>query len=509
MLRWAMVLAVLTIAPGARAQNRQLIIIELSDREPADTALVDAADRVTGGGGLSGSDLSREIDDRILRPARESDRSGLEALLTTVEQGIEGFYENRFPEAVDKLTRASTALAEAIDVVGMDQRTATALFEASMILAVTLRYLRDEVQARDVLRRVIRLFPSRRPMLAQFSPDLIRLYDEVKAEMDAAPMAQVNVETRPSGCHVLCNGQEAGTSPWEGTIYPGDHTFQVRCDGRLSGVRRANLQAGRQQVEIDFEAAQALHADRLPWIARGRSARRVAAALARDLGSPETLLVERRGQRVAIQAIRAGSPRIDRWGEGETAAVAWANMRAAPEDGRPEPTPPSPTPWFRDIGAWASLGLGAAAAVSGLALVQSAREDAWNAQVAGTAQEHFDLADSANDTGTPAVLLATGGTSLVLGGIAALVVPSSGHPTTFHGPLFWLLSAAGVLASGLGVGLLLLDGCDYGDHPLCPAVPGEPFATNAPAGLILTASGAVGLATALVLRLTEGSGEQQ
>ncbi len=96
------------------------------------------------------------------------------------------------------------------------------------------------------------------------------------------------------------------------------------------------------------------------------------------------------------------------------------------------------------------------------------REDAREAEVAETAQENFERADSASDTGTLAVPLMTTGTSLVLGGIAALAVPASDRSTTFHGPVFWVLSAAALVASGLGVGLLLLDGCGYDDHPFCP-----------------------------------------
>ncbi len=507
MSRWLVVLALVGATGAARAQP---IVIDLAATSPASTTAVDQVARFAGPGALRGSALAAAIVERVSAPAQESDSSSFDELQNLVMEGIDDFYQNRFPEAVDKLTRAGTALRSAIDVVGREDRAAQSLFEAQIILAITLKHQGHVEEAREVIRHCIRTFPERRPMLAQFSPDLIRFYDEVRAGMDAAPRATLKVTTQPAGCAVLRDGQVVGTSPFEGPAYPGAHTLQVRCSGRLSGVRRLTLAEGPREIHFDAEADAALHGGPIPWIQEGPAARRAAAQVGRELGREVVILVSSNRGRTSVEIVRSESARVERRGTGDNVAAAWAGLEAVRPDGerpdRPEPEPgPTRTPWYLDVPAWAGIGIGALSAVTGLVLVSGARDDAFNAYQYGESDptRYYDLSKQAKDSGIPGMLLMTGGTGLALGSIGALATPSSEHPGPFHGPWFWVMSAAGVLAASTGVGMMALDGCDYDDHSFCPAVLDHPLASNAPAGAVLMLGGAVVLTSAIVLRLVE------
>ncbi|MBI2894399.1 MAG: hypothetical protein HYY06_12680 [Deltaproteobacteria bacterium] len=504
-MRQLTILLVILAAGPALAQAPRQIVIEVADRAPRDLALVDAVARAAGGRPLHGAELARAMVEGPLAQWRESDRSRLDELHDLAREGIQDFYYSRFVETLEKLTRAISGLNATVDVVGREERYADALFDSEMIVVVTLRHLHREDEALEVMRQAIRLFPDRRPTIDQFSPDLIRFWDETKAGMDAGQVADLELTSRPSGCTVLRNGQEVGTTPWRSHLYPGALTLQLRCGDRLSGVRRANLDSGTNQLEIDMEAESAIHATPVPWLGEVAGARHAASLVGRALGAASVVLVMRRTGRVIIEIVASSSGLVTERGEGPNAAAAWA----AREEPRDERSPAAPTDrrarWYEDAAAWLSLGTGVGAAVSGLALLASARSDAAAAPTFAESDpaRYLELASSARDGGQPAVLLLTAGTGLALGSIVALVTPAARQDTTFRGPLFWALAAAGVVTASTGIGLIFLDGCAYEDHRLCPAVPGDPLDANAPAGLILSASGAVVLATALVLRLTE------
>ncbi|MBI2894183.1 MAG: hypothetical protein HYY06_11585 [Deltaproteobacteria bacterium] len=505
MSRWLVVLALVGATGAASAQP---IVIDLATAAPASPTAVDQVARLAGPGALRGPALAAAIVERVSAPAQESDSSPLNDLQNLVMEGIDDFYQNRFNEAVDKLTRAGTALRAAIDVVGREERAAQALFESQIILAITLKYQGHVEEAREVIRHCIRTFPERRPMLAQFSPDLIRFYDEVKSGMDAAPRATLKITTEPPGCVVLRDGQAVGTSPFEGTAYPGAHTLQVRCAGRLSGVRRLTLAEGPRDIHFDAEADAALRGGPIPWIQAGPAARRAAAQMGRELGRDTVILVSSSGGRASIEVVRSDSARVERRGTGDNVAAAWAGLEAVrPEGERPDRPEPGPTrtPWYLDVPAWAGIGIGALTAVTGLALLSGARDDAREAYQYGSSDptRYYDLSKSAKDAGVPGMLLMTSGTGLALGSVAALATPSSDHPGPFHGPWFWVMSAAGLVAASTGVGMMALDGCDYDDHSFCPAVLDHPLASNAPTGAVLTVGGAVVLTSAIVLRLVE------
>jgi len=501
----ALVCLLVTWARPARAADVIVVEVTPTFRPPVDARAVDAVAAALGGGALSGEALRASILATVSAPGTERDAAQFEELQRLVEEGMSDFYANRFPQAIERLTRAGQALQAAIDLVGREEAAAAALFESQMILAVLLRRDNREPSAREVVQQVIRTFPDRRPMLSQFSPEVVRFFDQTRAELERAPKAELTLETTPVHCAVLLNGQPKGVSPLaRQTLYPGTYTLQLRCEGRLTRVRQVRLAAGPVSLRFDVEADLALRTDPMPWIVAGPQAHRAAAELARQLAATTIVLVDRQQGRLSLESVRAEDGDVQARGAGADAAAAVAALRASDASGGGGGETPAGGPsWASDWAAWATIGVGAATAIAGLVLLQGAREDADAALDQETSIDRDQRGDDARATGVPAALLFTGGTGLALGGVGALATPPSSRRGVMHGPLFWTLAGLGVVAISTGVGAAFLDSCEWQDHGLCPAVYGEPLGSAGLAPTLLIGGGAVVLATAIVLRLVE------
>ena len=406
-----------------------------------------------------------------------------------------------------KLSTGGAALLRVIEVVGRDEAAQDALFESQILLALTLHREGQEHRARETIRQTIRTFPNRRPRLTQFSPDVVELYDLTKTGMDREPRSQVLFTTQPARCTVVKDGRVLGHAPLQSDLYPGRYTIQIRCGDRESGIRRIAVVPGVQNIRFDLEADAALHPGPRPWIQDGPHTVRAAAELGRQLGAEKVYLVRRHNGGIRIEVVQSGQPRVLERGDGATASEALAGLVRLQAADPGEAPAGQRAAWWKDWAAWAGLGLGLASGAAGLALSLNARGDARSAFVADDPQDYFALATTARDRGSAGAMLLTSGVGLALGSITALIVPSSREEGIFHGPLFWSMAAAGTLAASLGTGFLLLDGCNYDDHGLCPAVLGEPLASNAPAGAALLLGGGAVVVAAILLRLVEHSGE--
>ena len=465
----------------ARAADVVVIEVASTTRPPIDNRHVDRVAELIGVLGLRGEPLRAAILASVSTPGTSPDAASFEELKRLVEEGMQDFYANRFPQAIDRLTRAGHALQAAIDLVGREEA------------------------AQEVIRQVIRTFPDRRPMLAQFAPEVVRFFDETRAQMNAAPKAALSLETAPVHCAVLLNGQPLGVSPLNGKqLYPGTYTLQLRCQGRLTRVRQVHLTAGRVSLRFDVEADLALRTDPVPWIVAGAHAQRAAAELGRQLAAQTVYLVERRGERFVVEMLRSEDGSVRARGTGDDVDTAVAALRAT-RDGGPGPGGGAPggASWASDWAAWSALGVGAVAAGVGLVLVSGARDDADAALDQPSSADRASLRVDARNAGIPGVLMLTGGAGLALGGVTALAVPASRHRGIMHGPLFWTLAGLGLTAASTGVGALLLDRCSWQDHAMCPAVYGEHLGAAGPAPAALLTGGLAVLGTAIVLRLIE------
>lgn len=488
-----------------------VIFIEVAPtfRPPIDARQVDRAAELSGVLGLRGEPLRAAILASVSTPGTSPDEASFEELRRLVEAGMADFYNNRFPQAVDRLTRAGQALQAAIDLVGREEAAAAALFESQMILAVLLRRDGREEAAQDIIRQLIRTFPDRRPMLAQFAPEVVRFFDQTRAQMDASPKASLSLATVPVHCAVLLNGQPVGVSPLAGrSLYPGTYALQLRCQGRLTRVRQVHLAAGPVELQFDVEADLALRTDPVPWIVAGPHAHRAAAELGRQLVAETVYLVERRDGRVFIEMLRSEDGHVLSRGSGPDVDQAVAALHAVREgdahDGDADDAPAAElASWASDWAAWATLGAGLVATGAGTLLVQGARDDADAALDQQSSVRRNALRDDARGGGITGTLLLTSGGGLALGGLTALAVPPSRHPGVMHGPLFWALAGLGLTAASAGAGAMLLDGCAWQDHALCPAVYGERLGSAGAAPAALIGGGLVVLGSAVVLRLVE------
>lgn len=500
-------LLLVTLGGPARADGEFLILeVAPTFRPPIDTRAVDAVAAQLGGQALHGEALRTAILATVSAPGTTASEASFEQLQRLVEEGMQDFYANRFPQAIERLTRAGQALQEAIDLVGHEEAAAAALFESQMILAVLLRRDHREDAAREVVLQVIRTFPDRRPMLAQFSPEVVRFFDETRARLEQSPKAELSLATAPVHCAVLLNGQPVGVSPLSRKrLYPGTYALQLRCAGRPTRVRQVHLAAGPVSLRFDVEADLALRTDPVPWIVAGPHAHRAAAELGRQLSAVTVTLVSRDDARLGVETIRSEDGRLVARGTGPDARAAVRALLAASraEPAAPEPGGSSGPSWASDWAAWATLGVGLVATGVGLALAQGARDDADAALDQASSVSRNARADDARAAGVPAALLVTGGGGLSLGGLAALAVPASNRRGVMHGPVFWALAGLGLVAASVGAGALLLDECAWQDHGLCPAVYGERLGSAGPAPALLLGGGVVLLGTAIVLRLLE------
>ena len=143
--------------------------------------------------------------------------------------------EKKFREAADLFEANAAGLTSPDDLVG------SYLF-LSRIFFATQR----EVLIRDVFKRVVQLNPDLILDRAVYPGGMIKVYDEVKAQILASPLGSMRIEAIPNPARVFLDGKDRGVTPLDlKNIPPGVHSLTVRRPGYAPYFRPAEVTSFR------------------------------------------------------------------------------------------------------------------------------------------------------------------------------------------------------------------------------------------------------------------------
>jgi hypothetical protein len=203
---------------------------------------------------MSPEELSKRVADQL----PESHGSDAEPVLEAeelLERGKDAYIEGHFDRATADLGRAEEILKRAVNALEEERKTSEALFRAHMYLAFTLQSRGGSymAQARETLREAIRTFPLLEPSHAEYGPEKVRFFRDVKAEMDKGPLGELRIQTSTGeNASVYLNGRLVGVTPLDlKNIYPGRYWLHLRTGHSHGRVRQIEIAAGTNEVQIN------------------------------------------------------------------------------------------------------------------------------------------------------------------------------------------------------------------------------------------------------------------
>jgi len=150
-------------------------------------------------------------------------------------------YEGAQPDqAIPELEEAVRLLAGGFEVA-TDPRE---VHEALMLLGMSHVGLGNDAAAREAFARSASWDPGRRIDAVNYPPDVVALFDEVKAEIAARPPASLGVSASEEA-RVWVDGREVGTTPVSTlSLPPGQHALLVRAADGTSVFQTIELREG-------------------------------------------------------------------------------------------------------------------------------------------------------------------------------------------------------------------------------------------------------------------------
>src|SRR5215831_12045267 len=178
-----------------------------------------------------------------------------------VQRGRDAYLDGKFAEAAAQLGQARDVLKRAIESFEEERQAAETFFKAHMYLAFTLRargaeYLRE---ASEAMREAIRTFPTLDPSVAEYGPDNVKFYRDVKRQMEQAPVGRLRVRTTGDQASVYLNGRLVGVTPLElRRVYAGRYRLHLRQGAEASRMRLVDIGSSDQDVVVDLTLDRAL-----------------------------------------------------------------------------------------------------------------------------------------------------------------------------------------------------------------------------------------------------------
>ncbi|MCC6749029.1 MAG: PEGA domain-containing protein [Deltaproteobacteria bacterium] len=445
--RTLLVVSLLALAPRVRAQGNLLLESHVGERPRQTRELVEYLTGQLGAESpVHGAALKQLLESRL-----SSDPGPLDAsaqLKRLVDAGRRQFLEGEYQTAIVTLEQARLGQTRHTALLAGDQALRQPLYQTLMYLAHAYLRTGQNEKAVERVSEVVRSFPDRDLSVATFGPQVVKLYRQVRAELDRQRRTNLSIRAEPAGCLVFLNERFVGLSPARVTgLPPGRYRVYLQRPGTPGRVHSVSLAGGEEQLNVDFALDAALRTEPFVGLRYADEATRAqlevehAATVGQALDATQVTLVgirHHQGRRVlqgTVVAVATGRP-------------LRSGMLAV------EPTPPSPA-------ALRSLGRFLASGERGAAVI--VRQDLSRAAQPREAAH----ADGRRGFWSPRVWR-------------------------------WITLGLGAAALAGGVTLLALDGqrsCDLPEGVRCPE---GPYQTLAP-GLGLTIGGGAMLATSVTL----------
>ena len=487
MRRCYVVLAVLTLAVPASAQDRWLLVPAVVNGENVSTGTLEQA--------LPASQLQTNRAAATSLEARHSsappqlDEKEMSRALKLVRDVTDEVRAgNRGDRVGRKLLRELEKLEAPLqDYLQRDEKRAELLFQACVLAGGLL--LQDEPEeAQELLRVCARTYPGRTP---QAAPKVRQAYEKAAAAVAAEPHGSLEV-TAAEGCAVRLNGALVGTTPLHlKAARVGTARIQLECGAAAGRVHAIPIEpSSHQRLDLDAQFEQALRTEQGLSLAysdasqRERAMTRHGELLAKILNARVVLLIPIGDDRVRALSLQ---PRAE-FGSFSTKQVSAESLRplrtamgpAQPspalspatispaEDEEPAlPTPPRPPPPRPSSN---SDAMSTGQVITGGALIAlgvSSLATAWifyanRVDTRLTTTGSFAERDAYRSSGSAALWFAAGG-GVLLSAAEYLLLPNElSIPTSA-----WIWGGGGALLVATGVGLMLTNSQCSAPNPAC------------------------------------------
>ncbi|QDE89421.1 PEGA domain-containing protein [Myxococcus xanthus] len=178
---------------------------------------------------------------------------------TLFEQGRTD-YDNLDPESAEaKFLAAAEAYTKHPAELSPER-----LAKAYLFLGASRMLNGDATGALDAFKRAVVAEPSTSPDAALFGQDVLKTFDQARADVKARPAGTLVVESKPAGASVLVRGQELGVTPLKGVEMPaGQHPVVVSLPGYSAFSQYTEVASAKStEVKATLEPTPGLSAVR-------------------------------------------------------------------------------------------------------------------------------------------------------------------------------------------------------------------------------------------------------
>lgn len=219
---------------------------------------------------------------------------------TLFEQGRTD-YDNLDPESAEaKFLAAAEAYTKHPAELSPER-----LAKAYLFLGASRMLNGDSTGALDAFRRAVVADPSTEPDAALFGQDVMKSFDQARADVKARPAGTLVVESKPAGASVVLRGQELGVTPLKGVALPaGQHPVVVSLPGYASFAQYTDVASAKStEVKATLEPTPGLSAVRDAAVHASTEQ-----AFARDTPPPEARAIGERlnARYVVLAAVARG-----------------------------------------------------------------------------------------------------------------------------------------------------------------------------------------------------------
>ncbi|QDE67632.1 PEGA domain-containing protein [Myxococcus xanthus] len=178
---------------------------------------------------------------------------------TLFEQGRTD-YDNLDPESAEaKFLAAAEAYTKHPAELSPER-----LAKAYLFLGASRMLNGDSTGAQDAFKRAVVADPSTTPDAALFGQDVLKSFDQARADVKARPAGTLVVESKPAGASVLVRGQELGVTPLKGVeMTAGQHPVVVSLPGYSAFAQYTEVASAKStEVKATLEPTPGLSAVR-------------------------------------------------------------------------------------------------------------------------------------------------------------------------------------------------------------------------------------------------------
>lgn len=256
-------LALAALLAGAPAVRAEVAVLPVAPSPGPGPALVALADGLRAAMAELRPDVAggAAVRERMVPRSPEAALAGLDAAHEAARAAyVRGDYQGS--------ARALRALVERVEELPDGAARFGRWTRAMLRLARTELNLGHEQAARGVLERLLRADPDVVVDRALYPASFASAVDRLRAQIATASTGTLAISSAPDGARVFLNGRELGPAPVTVRVPPGEHRLSGAHGALRTGPRVIEVgEARREEVLLDFAAAEALRPDAGPGLA--------------------------------------------------------------------------------------------------------------------------------------------------------------------------------------------------------------------------------------------------